>query len=347
MNNVEKTLLGLWLLFSGAIALFLILSYTQSLFIPLFIALLLTPVFSPAVNFLARKKIPEIPGISLLITFSLVFLGTVIYLFVFFSSDLDEFVLLLGKKAETFRQALLKFGKRKLSPAFLTTLEKILANNMEIMFQELMSIASETLGKTTSFLAHFLMTALYLFFLLTFRRKIVAGILSINLLKDLFPSYDAFEEIVLLTRKFIRGTFFVMLIMFVLLGIILWILQVPYPFIWSAIAAVANLIPYLGMTATGIACATVSSTYHESALYFLLILLVFWAVNIFENNVITPFFVGKETLLNPFAILLGALIGYYFMGIIGSILIIPYLVILKHITGNSRQFRFIYYLLGD
>ena len=134
--------------------------------------------------------------------------------------------------------------------------------------------------------------------------------------------------------------------MFLLLGGLLWALAVPYPFLWSAIASLANLIPYLGMTAAGILCASFSALIHQSP-YYLLVLLLFWTINIIENNFITPYFVGKTVQINPLAILIGALIGFFCWGFSGAILSLPILISCYVIAKQLPEYNYITWLIGE
>ncbi len=117
-------------------------------------------------------------------------------------------------------------------------------------------------------------------------------------------------------------------------GIAMWLLEMPNPILWGAMATILNYLPYLGaIIGTGIVglvavltFTTLSEAATVPAIYYFLTLL--------EGAAITPMLIGKRFSLNPIIVVLWFLAWGSVWGIAGMLIATPTLMALKIVTSS-------------
>jgi len=135
---------------------------------------------------------------------------------------------------------------------------------------------------------------------------------------------------------FIRGQLLVAITVGILITLAMWLLHVPYPFLLGLIAAVGDLIPYVGAVVAYLPAA-LSAAINNGVLNALFVTLAFVAIYEAEGHLIAPNIVSKTVKLSPFVVLLAVLIGAELGGIIGALVAIPVTGVLRVIA--LRVFR--------
>lgn len=128
--------------------------------------------------------------------------------------------------------------------------------------------------------------------------------------------------------NFIRGQLIVALSVGILITVALLILRVPYPFLFGLLAAVGDLIPYVGAVVAFVP-ALVSAVLTNGWINALLVTVAFVAIYELEGHLIAPNIVGRQVKLSAFIVLLSLLIGAELGGIFGMLVAVP-------ITGMLR-----------
>ncbi|CAN5850430.1 AI-2E family transporter [soil metagenome] len=121
------------------------------------------------------------------------------------------------------------------------------------------------------------------------------------------------------------------LLITIILGFIIWIglslVGVPLAVAISFLAAVFNLVPYLGPVVGTIPAVLLGFT--VSPLTALLALIVFLVANQIEAHVLGPMILAKSTDIHPVTVLISILIGVGAMGIIGAFIAVPIAALAK------------------
>lgn len=116
-----------------------------------------------------------------------------------------------------------------------------------------------------------------------------------------------------------------------ILGVFIWfgltMIGVPLAVAISFIAAVFNLIPYLGPIVGVIPAVLLGFT--VSPLTALLAVVVFVIANQIEGNLLAPFILSKSTDLHPVTVLLAILAGVGLLGLVGALLAVPIVALAK------------------
>lgn len=137
--------------------------------------------------------------------------------------------------------------------------------------------------------------------------------------------------------NYIRGQVLVCLFVGLSSWLAFYLFGLNYPGVLGIIMGITNLIPYFGPIIGLVPVVLISlSTAKAMVLYAIIAVL---AIQIIENNLISPFIVGKTTRIHPVAILLVLLIGGEFFGIIGMIVAVPLLTIFNTSILKFRMMR--------
>ena len=148
-------------------------------------------------------------------------------------------------------------------------------------------------------------------------------------------------------QYYILGLGKVMLILAVLNTLALYIIGVEHSLFFGLIAALLNVIPYLGPFLGAILPFIFAFLTMDNIMYPFLVLLSFTLIQLVESNFLTPKIVGGTVNLNALITFLGLLVGAAIWGVVGMILVIPTLAILKRIFDLDESTKPYSYLFGE
>lgn len=137
---------------------------------------------------------------------------------------------------------------------------------------------------------------------------------------------------------FVRGQLLVALIVGVLSSVGLALLGVPFWLLIGLIAGFLNVIPFIGPFAGGFLAAVVSLVFRDmgTALWSVV---MFTAVQQFDNHVISPNILKSRVQLNPVFILLALLLGGSIGGFFGLLVAVPVAAALRVVLGHVWRTR--------
>jgi predicted PurR-regulated permease PerM len=130
---------------------------------------------------------------------------------------------------------------------------------------------------------------------------------------------------------FIRGQLLVAGCVGILITIALLILRVPYAFLLGLLAAIGDLIPYVGAILAftpAILSALLTNGWINAIVVFVVFLIIFEV----EGHIIAPNIVSKQVSLSPLIVLLALLIGADLAGLVGMLVAVPVVGVLRVIA---------------
>ena len=139
------------------------------------------------------------------------------------------------------------------------------------------------------------------------------------------------EPVLAVIGGYVLGQVAVNLCVGMVIAVGLAALGVPYALLIGSLAAVLNIVPFLGSPAAAV--LGILSALNISPTLALWSGLLFWGTNLLEGKVLVPYFIGRATGLHPLAVLLGILAGAKLAGVIGALIAIPLL------AGTWEAFR--------
>jgi predicted PurR-regulated permease PerM len=120
----------------------------------------------------------------------------------------------------------------------------------------------------------------------------------------------------------------------------------PTPYLWGALAATVNFIPYAGATITLLAVTLVAIVSFDTLSRVVGVAVSDLALAAIEGQIVQPLLVGRRLEVNPLLIFLGLWFGGIFWGIAGVVLATPVLVALKVIAENALDGESMLQFLG-
>lgn len=135
--------------------------------------------------------------------------------------------------------------------------------------------------------------------------------------------------------NYIRGQLLVCVLIGSLSSIFLWIVDMPYPLLLGFIIGVTNVIPYFGPVIGAVPAVIIAATI--SGKMVVTTLLIVFALQFLEGNILAPFIVGKSLHMHPLFIMFALLAGGEIGGILGLILAVPILSITKVAIIHAKE----------
>jgi predicted PurR-regulated permease PerM len=133
------------------------------------------------------------------------------------------------------------------------------------------------------------------------------------------------------------------LIVFVALHLV----QLPHALLWGALAGLLRFIPYIGAPIGALLPTALSLAVFNGWTKTLLIMAIFFSLEIVTGNFLEPQVYGKHTGLSSLAILVAAIFWALIWGPIGLILSVPLTVCLVVVGAHVPSLQFLTVLLGD
>jgi predicted PurR-regulated permease PerM len=115
------------------------------------------------------------------------------------------------------------------------------------------------------------------------------------------------------------------------------LLGLPNPYLWGAVAAVLNFIPYVGSATTLLLLAVVALVSFDDLGHVFGAVGSYLALATIEGQVVQPLLVGRRLDLNPILVFLAVWFGGWFWGVAGIVIAVPALVALKVAATHSEH----------
>jgi predicted PurR-regulated permease PerM len=143
--------------------------------------------------------------------------------------------------------------------------------------------------------------------------------------------------------NYLRGQFIDALVFGVLATAALWMIGVPYFVFIGIFAGLANLIPFVGPL-VGAAAALIAVVLDGGDIVRCgHVLIVFVLLKLVDDLVVQPLAVGKNVHLHPMVVAIGIVVGGRLFGILGMLLVVPFMGFLKVVLEESidtyRRYR--------
>ena len=315
----------------------LVMYIAKAIMLPVFVALFLNLLLAPLVRGLKTIYIPApiAAGGMLLALISALTLGTIQ-----FSTPaslwLDrapEALQQVERKLRTIKTSVLEMGKATQALEHVTNLsESAKAQKVEVKTDSLGGIL---IGWTTEFILGLVSTMILLYFLLA------SGDLFLEKLVKVLPRFSDKRRAVEIVRG-IEGNISNYLVtvtsinvgLAVVTSLAMYLLGMPNPFLWGAMAGILNFIPYVG-SIIGLGAVTLAAAItFEHMNMVALVSGTYLFLTAVEGNFITPHLLGRKLTLNPVVILVSVLLWGWLWGAIGALLAVPFVASFKIICDQ-------------
>lgn len=210
------------------------------------------------------------------------------------------------------------------------------------------SLLNQVFSTAPDLLGGVALAFVFLYFLLAEGDAILNNVLG------LLPTVHEKREAVELTRAAEKGVSRYLLAVAVInaglgvcIGTAMWLVGLPNPVLWGAMAMLLNYIPYVGaFVGAGIVFLAAYLERDFSLSQAALAPLCYMAINLAEGNFITPAVLGKTIALNPLMVLLSLAFWGWIWGPAGAVLAVPLLSMAKILCDQFERLQKVGRVLG-
>ncbi len=194
-------------------------------------------------------------------------------------------------------------------------LERILNNGPGVLLSGATGIFSTTLQV-------FLIVVASAYFLNDFP-KILANFRRFVPLRYRTVYGDFGRKLDLAVGGYLRGQLLIAVVLGIFLYIGLVLIGIPLALPISFLAAVLNIVPYLGPIVGAVPAVLLGLTTPTPFTSAILVVVLFIVANQLEGNLLSPFILSKSTNLHPVTVLIAITLGLGAFGLVGAIFAVP------------------------
>lgn len=312
----------------------------QVVLVYLVIALILTLVGNPILNFFKRRlKFNNLFGtIATLTVFVMIIAGFVMMFIPLISSQSKSLSLLNTAQIESnitqlVHQITVYLERHNIDSAQVLK-ESDITSRLNLNF--IPNIINIVLGTLSSFGMGLASVLFITFFFLKDRVMFMIGIKKILPESQEDKILHSLEKINFLLSRYFIGLLLQLFIVFILYLIVLLIFGIQNALIIAFLCGILNIIPYIGPLIASLLAALLTmisnlgSDFQTEILPTTIYVLIgFWIVQIIDNNFSQPLIFSNSVNSHPLEIFLVILIAGFLSGILGMIIAVPLYTILK------------------
>ena len=322
---VRKAAAWSWRLLIIAVAAWVLLQFLMRLgvvIVPAALALMLTALLVPAVDFLNRRGAPRGGAVALVLICGLALVGSILaFVITQFADGLPDLADQVTRSIDSARHWLIS-GPLHLRPDQINHFGDTAIQTIRDHQQELTSGALSTAGTVTEIVTGALLALFTLIFLLLGGRNIWRFMTQMAPATARQRVSDAGAAGFHSLTGYVRATSVVALVDAVGIGTGLAILGIPLALPLASLVFLGAFIPLVGAVLSGFV-AVVVALLAKGFVYALITLGLIIAVMQLEAHVLQPLVMGRAVSIHPLAVVLGIAAGGVLAGVVGALLAVP------------------------
>ncbi|MGC1871386.1 MAG: AI-2E family transporter [Acidobacteriaceae bacterium] len=364
----ELTYLFILIFSLAAIA---VLYLAKTVVVPLALAILFSFLLSPLVTLLERIHLPRLLAVIVVILAAAIAVGTIGWTvfnqLVSVTDHMADFTYNINRKLETLKPTKSTSFSRaeqevdRLGQEISTLNLGVVVDHSEHVKKQLGAsadhpIAVQEVGKSDrldtihgvlgSMVSVFLVVV-FTFFMLLQREDLRNRLIRLTGRGHLNLMTQAMDEAGHRVSRYLALQLLVNTCYGTLIFVALYFLALPHALLWGALAGILRFIPYVGAPTAAFLPTVFSIAVYTAWTPTLLIMAIFFGMEVTTANFIEPHVYGKQTGLSPLAVLVAAVFWTLIWGPIGLILSVPLTVCLVVVGSHVPTLKFLTVLLGD
>ncbi len=296
---------------------------------PVFLAIVLSIMLSPARNFLVHKKWPRpiATGVVFTLTISILLVG--VWTFYLMATELIE---LLPTYEAAFTDLIESTRSFMINAGINIDAVELLKQSLN--FEDIKNLLTGML----SGLASLVTAIIFLVSLLLFMSLDADGVISKLLaLKDHHATMrGSFIQFAGSTRKFLVVTTIFGAGIALLDVLVLYIMGIPLPWLWGLLAFATNFIPNIGFVIGLVPPALLALLGHDFTAMVVLIV-TYSVINIVFQSLLQPKVVGQAVGMNLTISFLSLIVWAWILGPIGAVLAVPLTLFVLSLTFSDPE----------
>ena len=224
--------------------------------------------------------------------------------------------------------------------------KEIVENSTDKVLPSTSAIVNTTVNTVTSVLFIGILIFITTFLLLLYRRLIVLFFTTLFADEYTLRIHGMFGKTRVVIRSYIVGLVIEMIIIAIANCTVFFLLGLKYALLLGIIAAILNIIPYLGIFMACILTALITlTTDSPSTVVWVIISMII--IHMLDSNILMPKIMSSKVKLNALATIIGITTGTLLWGIPGTFMAVPILAIMKVIFEEIEAFQPLAILMGD
>jgi len=330
----------------GLIALLAIMYIAKSIIIPIVFAVIIAIVLHPVVNIMVRIKINRV--LAIILTMFLTFLVIAAFGAVLISQA-NRFGESWPVLVEKFT-SLLNQNIADAADYFNKDLQK-LHDWITKTQGEIINVSTAAIGQTIVVLGNGLVILLlipfYIFMILFYQPLLIEFIRRLAGANYHSHVREIVSQIKTVIQRYLVGLVIEASLMAAMNTAALLILGIEYAFILGILAALLNVIPYIGGIIAVAMPMMVALVTKPSPWYAFYVLAAYYIIQLIDNHYIVPYIVASKIKINALFSVIVVLAGNALWGIPGMFLSMPIIAIIKLICDHIEPLKPWGFLLGD
>src|SRR6266540_2265962 len=334
------------------------LALGREFFIPIALALCFQALLTPLVRGLGRLRIPAPAGAAIVV------LGALAVLVVggwALSGPASEWVDKAPSNVATARRKLREIGRpldrltaaasgtpADSSPAAPAAPAAAAPSAPPPPGPPVPSLFAQLVGRATTVVAGLLEVIVLVYLMLAAGNMLVRKLVKLlPAPDDLRTATDILNRTESIVANYLTVTALINLGQGIAVGLAMWAIGMPDPFIWGVVTFVLEFIPYLGgVIIVGLLLIDGFSVFPGLG-RVLLAPAIYLVISMLQNNVVSPYAYGNRLKLNPLAVMIFVLFWWFIWGIPGVFLAIPIAATLKVLGDQLPRLAPLAELLGE
>lgn len=328
------------------VLLTIVLYYGKVILIPVTFAIMLAMLMSPVCRWLDHKGLLRVWSAICCLLILIVIFSAVTWIVAAQAMSFAQQIPAIENKIETFLHSVNIFLSERLEIPN-PTQNDYLEDKTESLGSIVLTNARNFLGGITKLIAGMAITLAVTYLLLYHKERYENFFLMLGDNVNIKERKALLNDITKVSQQYLTGRAISMLVLFILYTISLFIIGLENALLLSAIAALINIIPYIGPLLAGVFPVLVALVSFDSLNPTLWVIISFSIIQGIDNYFVTPFVLGGEVNLSALSTILIIICGGFIWGIAGMILFIPLLSIVKIIFDHVPSLMPYGYLIGD
>lgn len=323
------------------------LYFGKEIILPILFAILLSTLLLPFTNYLARKGLHKVLSIAFPVLLTLIIIGGVLYLLsiqvIHFLNDTPALKERVSEVSDSFQKWVNQnthITVRKQNQYIKDTVNDFKDNNGQ-------QIIGFTFGSLTGILSYAVLLPIYTFLMLYSRKTIKHFLIAVFKNGSESQVREVLSESSSIAQHYVTGLLIETTLVFGLNTVGFLVLGIKYPIFLALLAALLNLIPYVGIFVANIFCMFVTLVSGDNLSDVLWVGIILGVVQFIDNNFGMPLIVGNKVRINALVTIIGVLVGGALCGVQGMFLAIPALAVMKVIFDKVPELNPWGVLLGD
>ena len=330
----------------GLFVLLTMVYMAQSIIVPIIFAIIIAIVLHPLVNFFRRKGINRV--IAIVIALFLAFLVIVAFAILLFSQAhrfseswpvlVDKFIAILNHTI-AWASSYFNIDPKNIHEWIAKTKVGLINSSGAAIGKTLVGISSVALVT--------FMVPVYIFMLLFYQPLLLEFIRRLFGTRNKTKVNEIITQTKTLIQRYIIGLLAEAVIVAALYSTGLLVIGIDYAILLGFIAALLNIIPYIGGLIAVSLIMIVTIATKDSATYPFLVGILYIFIHLIDNSFIIPKIVASKVKINALVSITAIIAASAMLGVPGMIICIPVIGIIKLIFDHIEPLKSWGFLLGD